>query len=157
MIRPPMVSWRIRPVLFAPIVFALVVVVPTLLIRRSLDGLQGRTADRLVSDRIRIALIVAAKSKPNEEIANTSVVSIFMPSFARSVADDPAERFQYDLYFGYDVGDPLYDDAGNLDDLRRIVLGMAAASRITMRLQTFAYDGVTVRITFHWVGDASGG
>lgn len=89
-----------------------------------------------------IGLVVAGRSMPDDQIASLPLLSIFLPSFLRSITADPPGRFAYRLYFGFDRGDPLLDNNELLSEFCRRFRKLSGSA--PLRLQTYAFTNTTV-------------
>lgn len=92
-------------------------------------------------------LIKGAKLTRAEQ---SSVLTAFLPSFLKSIADDEWQRFTFTLYLSFDEGDHLWDDSRNFANLDRHIHTMIGPHSESINVKFIRLPATHGWLTYIW-------
>lgn len=113
-------------VLVAACLLAMVVVITQTYTVASRDNIhaivKSNEAPRRTLPKPTIALLMPARSTTSMvAVENAPLLTTFLPSMIETISSDDRNNFDYALYMGFDVADPLFDNEKNLKTLKQKV------------------------------------
>ncbi|CEP03355.1 unnamed protein product (mitochondrion) [Plasmodiophora brassicae] len=113
-------------VLVAACLLAMVVVITQTYTVASRDNIhaivKSNEAPRRTLPKPTIALLMPARSTTSMvAVENAPLLTTFLPSMLETISSEDRNNFDYALYMGFDVADPLFDNEKNLKTLKQKV------------------------------------
>lgn len=107
-------------------------------------------ADANVDKRRRVALAFPATSKGVKEFWDLALLSVLLPSLARTVDEADVVGHCVTLYIGFDEGDPIYDERASLKRLAQKIRKVFEGVGIAAVAINFLRVGISGAVTFIW-------